>query len=201
MPVYSDQKAFELYQYYLALKQHFTSKYDFFKYNGKVSAKFDTFQTRKDKFSFYKLSNKPEAKDYILANVVTDPKIWAGNFGTDDCDSVYTNWLKRQQSMSYRFKEDINNLGDDFDSQFKVVNGQHPPALKAHISNNMSLESLVILDDLLGCMKYWSGKISDNILFPNINNNVSKYRPFVHKEGFDIEKYKEILLDKYENIL
>ena len=36
MSIYSTKDAYEVYCYFLALKQHFTSNYDFFKYNGKV---------------------------------------------------------------------------------------------------------------------------------------------------------------------
>lgn len=202
MSLYSTKEAFELYQYYCAVKQHFTSSYDFFKYNGKVSANPSSFETRKDKFFFYKLTKKEDPKGKILANLVNDPKVWIGDIADNEkCDSVYTDWVARQQRLKYAFKSDLSELDDDFDAEFKVTNGQHPHVLKIYLMKRMGLETLVILDDLLGCFKYWDKKISDKIIYPNINNIVSKYRPFVHKEGFDIEKYKEILLDKYENIL
>ena len=48
---------FEAYKLYTAIKNHFTTEsYDYFKYNGKVRASEHTFETRKDKYMFYKLS-------------------------------------------------------------------------------------------------------------------------------------------------
>ena len=62
MSLYSDADAFDLYTYYVAVKQHFTSDYDFFKYGGKLRLKQTSFDTRKDKFFFYKLTKKEDAK-------------------------------------------------------------------------------------------------------------------------------------------
>jgi len=203
MSLYSDKEAFELYQYYIALKQHFTTDYyDFFKYRGKVKQTMQSFETRKDKFTFYKLTKRPDAKKLIFANMLLNPKSYIRDIAeSEKCDQIYKDWAARQQRLKYTFKSELNELDDDFDSEFKVFNGQHPHVLKLYLQKRIGLDTLVILDDLLGCFKYWDKKIKDNIVYPNINNMVSKYRPFIHKEGFDIEKYKEILLDKYENIL
>lgn len=200
--MYSTQDAFDLYTYYVAIKQHFTTDYDYFKYNGKMRLKSTSFETRKDKFFFYKLSKHDDARGKILANLVINPKVWIGEIAdSEKCDTIYKDWIARQQALRYAFKNDLSELDDDFDTEFKVVSGQHPHVLKAYLQKRVSIETLVILDDMLGCFKYWDKTVKDNIVYPDINKNVSKYRPFVHKEGFNIEKYKEILLDKYENIL
>ena len=48
---------FEVYQKYLSLKQHFSKKdYDYFKFNGKVRASASSFEKRKDKHHFIRLS-------------------------------------------------------------------------------------------------------------------------------------------------
>ena len=58
---------YDAYVKYLAMKSHFTDKkYDYIKYNGKVKAWRTTFETRRDKYFFYKLSkqkNPEEQKD------------------------------------------------------------------------------------------------------------------------------------------
>ena len=48
MSLYSDADAFGLYTYYVAVKQHFTSDYDFFKYGGKLRLRQTSFDTRKN---------------------------------------------------------------------------------------------------------------------------------------------------------
>ena len=50
-----ERKGFAAYVTFLAIKQHFTvDSYDFFKYNGKVNAKYDSFVTKNDKIKTIK---------------------------------------------------------------------------------------------------------------------------------------------------
>ena len=84
MSLYNTRDAYEMYVYYLALKRHFTSSYDYHKYNGKINASITSFETRKDKFFFYKLSKRSDAKDFILSNMVNNPKIWIGDMLSDN---------------------------------------------------------------------------------------------------------------------
>ena len=194
MSMYSTTDAFDIYVYYLALKRHFTSNYDFFKYNGKVKANAMSFENRKDKFFFYKLSKKKEAKDIILANMLANPNAWAGELLDDKAESIYKEWIKRKQSLTYQFKSDIINLDDDFNNNFVVHDGQHPRLLKLYMMNDISLETLVMICDITNCIGHWEKNISDTIVFPDINKLVRKYRPFL---DYDKPKMRKILLDKY----
>tara|TARA_Y100000389_G_C17415442_1_gene493414 strand:+ start:923 stop:1516 length:594 start_codon:yes stop_codon:yes gene_type:complete len=194
MTMYSTTDAFDIYVYYLALKRHFTSNYDFFKYNGKVKANAMSFENRKDKFFFYKLSKKKEAKDIILANMLANPNAWAGELLDDKAESIYKEWIKRKQSLTYQFKSDIINLDDDFNDNFVVHDGQHPRLLKLYMMNDISLETLVMICDITNCIGHWEKNISDTIVFPDINKLVRKYRPFL---DYDKQKMRKILLDKY----
>lgn len=195
--LYNTKDAYELYVYYLALKRHFTTSYDFFKYNGKVKASAMSFENRKDKFHFYKLSKRKEAKDLILANMLVSPDSWIGDLLEPKADEIYKDWLKRKQSLTYQFKSDINELEDDFNANFYVDGGQHPKLLKLYMMNRISLESLIILCELSRCLRYWEKNISDTIVFPDINTLVRKYRPFL---DYDKDKMRKILLDKYNDI-
>ena len=194
MTMYSTTDAFDIYVYNLALKRHFTSNYDFFKYNGKVKANAMSFENRKDKFFFYKLSKKKEAKDIILANMLANPNAWAGELLDDKAESIYKEWVKRKQSLTYQFKSDIINLDDQFNDNFVVKDGQHPRLLKLYMMNDISLETLVMICDITKCLGHWEKNISDTIVFPDINKLVRKYRPFL---DYDKQKMRKILLDKY----
>jgi hypothetical protein len=75
---------YETFGLYQALKLHFTQEsYDFFKYNGKTNVSVTTFENRKDKYHFYKLSRRLAQKedmiDFIVANLVEDEKTWVGS--------------------------------------------------------------------------------------------------------------------------
>ena len=194
MSLYNTNDAYQMYVYYLAIKRHFTSNYDFHKYNGKINASVTSFETRKDKFFFYKLSKKTDAKNFILANVVENPNIWVGDIVGEKGDAVFMEWKKRQQSISYVFKSELSNLDEDFDSNLIVKNGQHPKLLRLYINRTISKETLIIVDDLTNVFSYWNNKLVDKIIFPDILNTCNKYKPFLE---FDRNKMKNILVDTF----
>ena len=196
--MYSTRDAFDLYSYYMAMRKHFTTSYDFVKYGGKMRLSVDSFENRRDKFFFYKLSKRKDSKDFVLANLIVNPDIWIGNLvDSEDANTNYTEWQKRQQSLSYIFKNDLDELYEDFNQNFIVENGQYPRILKLFNMKQLCIETLVILDDLTGCFKYWDKSINDTIVYPSINNIVSKYGPFLN---YDKVKMREICIDKYNAV-
>jgi len=197
MGVYSTKAAFDVYVYYLALKRHFTSEYDFFKYNGKVKANSHSFENRKDKFFFYKLSKMPDAEQLILANLLENPQIWVGDLIENKAHEVYQQWLKKQQSLTYVFRTDISELDQDDPDSDLMTNGDHPNLLRLYVADKISIETLIILDDVLNFFPYWEKKIRDKILWTDINKRVKKYRPFL---SYDKAKMRKIVLDKYSKI-
>ncbi len=56
---------YEAFSIYHTLKLHFTSDYDYFKYNGKCNISPTTFENRRDKYHFYKLSRKYPNKELV----------------------------------------------------------------------------------------------------------------------------------------
>ena len=48
-------EAFGAYQMFVALQQHFTGNFDYFRYLGHTNTTIESFQRRKDKFNFHKL--------------------------------------------------------------------------------------------------------------------------------------------------
>lgn len=182
---------FEAYQTYLALKQHFTKpSYDFFKYNGKVKVQQSSFEVRKDKYQFYKLSKHKDPLNYLVSNFVYNDIKWIGDLFSDPSKDTYTQWQKYQQSITYNFTNELNKLLTNFNENFIVTNGQHPHLLKLYRTHEISLETLIILDDILGFNKYWNKEIKDTILWPSIYQKMVKYKPFI---SYDKIKCRKIL--------
>lgn len=197
MSIYSTQDAFEIYIYYLALKRHFTTDYDFFKYNGKVRSSQQAFENRRDKFFFYKLSKRKDAKEFILANMIAEPTLWVGDMlDNERAEQIFQEWEKRQQSLSHVFQNDLSELNEDFNSNLLVKDGQHPYLLKLYNMRRVNIETLVIIDDLVGNFSYWEKKIADPIIFPSINRIVGKVKPFIK---YDRAKMKSILVNKFQS--
>ena len=176
-------EAFDAYIMYLGLKRHFTFKsgYDYIKYNGKVNASKTSFETRRDKYSFHKLSKKPEPKDFLVANFVEHgPNIWIGELVAESkYEDTYKNWLKRKEALSYTFKNEVEQLNSDFDSNFKVIDGQYPKLLELYMRKKISLETIIILNGLLNFMPKWNKEIEDQVIWPEIYNICLKYSPFM----------------------
>ena len=106
-------EGFNAYKTYLAVKNHFTTSYDYFKYNGKVSAKTDSFLKRRDKFFFNKLERKytpDQIRELFVSNFADGEDFWVGNVLTLKAEEVYNNWKKRQESLSYIFEQVLRFL-------------------------------------------------------------------------------------------
>ena len=148
---------FECYKTYVAMKQHFTKdKYDYFKYGGKSRASATSFKGRKDRYFFERMSRKKSDEQivqYFISNFVSteDPsKVWIGEI-IQNGETNFQNWQKRNQSLAYVFGDEVERVfkGSSFDSYFHT-SGQHPKILKEYLKGNVSIETLVILDKVLG---------------------------------------------------
>ena len=189
---------FEVYKMYLALKMHFTKdNYDYVKYRGKVSASEKSFEERRDRYFFKKLAAKYEdhvIQDYFVANFMHDPRGYIQSFSDDH----YSAWKVKQESFSYKFKQDIDLLltcfeapyQDKFDKIFKVKERSHPPLIKYYLSGEIALETLVIFETCLGYVEQFDKKLTDPI-WKDVKKRVVKYKPFLH---IDCQKYREVIL-------
>jgi len=189
---------FETYQTYLSMKSHFTNrKYDFFKYGGKSKATVATFNKRKDKYWFEKTSRKysdKEVVDFLLSNFVSvdNPQnLWIGEI-INSGERTYADWMRRQQSLSYLFKEQSNELFSEIklDDALNCSKG-HPPVLKRLLSGKLSLETFVIYDKIFRFSENFDKKLLDPV-WETVSLKIKKYDPFLNINMF---QYKKILRD------
>ena len=194
---------FETYTTYLAIKQHFSNKnYDFFKYNGKVRASASSYEVRKDKYFFEKASNKfkrEEFIDFIVANITRNSDSWIGNLLRENNQITYKTWQKVTESLSYTFKEDIGVLHDyeeDFNTALLMKDNKHPVLFRLFLRKKVSLETMVILDELVNYSPTWY-KYND-IVMNEFVFMMRKYKPFLfNKIQLDKKKYKNIIKEFY----
>ena len=187
---------FEVYQNYLSLKSHFTNpKYDYFKYNKKVRATLTSFNKRSDKYWFEKTSRKysdKEVVDFLVSNFVatdTPGNLWIGQV-INSGERTYQEWMKRQQSLTYLFKEQSNELFSEtkLEDALNCSKG-HPPILKGFLSGKICLETLVIYDRIFQFSKRFDQKLLDPV-WETVSLKISKYSPFLNT---DIFQFKRIL--------
>ena len=187
---------FETYQHYLSLKNHFTNpKYDFFKYGAKTRASMTSFNKRKDKYWFEKTSRKysdKEVVDFLVSNfTATDnpQNLWIGEI-INSGERNYSEWMKRQQSLTYLFKEQSNELLSEnkLETLFNCTKG-HPLILKKFLSGSVSLETLTIFDKVFHFSKNFDKKLDDPV-WESVSLKLKKYSPFLN---IDMFQYKKIL--------
>tara|TARA_S200000501_G_scaffold45600_1_gene36882 strand:- start:4122 stop:4718 length:597 start_codon:yes stop_codon:yes gene_type:complete len=187
---------FETYQTYLSMKSHFTNKkYDFIKYGGKSRATMTSFNKRKDKYWFEKTSRKysdQEITDFLLANFVTtnNPKnLWIGEI-INSGERTYAEWMRRQQSLTYLFKEQSKELlyEKKLENIFNCSKG-HPPILKKYLGGQISLETLSIFERIFSFRKEFDKKLDDPA-WELVSLKIKKYLPFLN---INVVQYKKIL--------
>ena len=185
---------FETYQAYLGMKSHFTNpKYDFFKYGGKSRATMASFNKRKDKYWFEKTSRKysdQEVIDFLLSNFVnaTNPQnLWIGEI-INSGERTYAQWKMRQQSLTYMFKEQSENLlsENDLEKVFNCSKG-HPVVLKKYLGGEISLETLSILERIFSFQKNFDKKLTDPV-WETVSMKLKKYLPFLNINVFQFKK-------------
>lgn len=183
---------FQVYELFNALKAHFTTDYDYFKYKGKVNVSPQTLEHRKDKYFFSKLAQKNDPKGYIIANLIDNPNKWIGSFFYDEGQECYKKWQKRIESLTYTIQEECKVLDKDFDKNVVILGHEHPQLLHRYLRGEISLETLIILNEFCHFIGYWNKKLKDDPIWEETFFKLKKYRPFLPK--YDKEKIKQVIL-------
>ena len=186
----------DAYRCYFALKNHFTKDhYDYIKYRGKTRASNQAFYKRKDRFWFEKFArqkNDKEVEEFFVSNFIysTDPgTMWIGEM-IKEGEGRYQEWQKKVQSLTYIFKEETESVFENkkMDDMFDCSKG-HPPILKSYLGGDISLESMVIYDRILGYGKDFDKRLKDPV-WETVSRKIKKYSPFLNIE---VSRYKKIL--------
>jgi hypothetical protein len=186
----------DAYRCYLSLKNHFTKdSYDYHKYCGKSRATVQSFYKRKDRFWFEKVSRQKtdqEVIDFFVSNFITctDPsKLWIGEMMREGEDR-YLEWKKRNQSLSYVFKEETEGLFSDKElSEVFDCSKGHPPILKMFLSGKISPETMVIYDKIFLFGNNFDKQLKDPV-WETVSRRIKKYSSFLN---IDVPRYKNIL--------
>lgn len=186
---------YECYIKYVSLKNHFTKKsYNYHLYKGKIKSNFNTFNVRKDKIFFEKLSKHIDIEGFLLSNIVCNPKVYIRDLAySESAEAIYQQWLKNNQSLTYIFKQDISKI-TDFDSSLIVEDNSHPQLLRLFLQKKIQLETLCIILELSGAKKYWDNKLDYDPVWDMLKLKVEKYLPFIE---YDKGKFKQICLDHF----
>jgi hypothetical protein len=186
---------YDLYCTYQAIKLHFTSEqYNFFHYDGKTKVSVDAFQKRRDKFLFHRLARKyrdDEMVPFLVSNFVYSDGNWTKSLLEEEAEQTYREWKRVTDSMSKVYVDDLQKIAtkETFNELFKVEDGQFPKLLVAFLQKDVTIETMVILNNIFDFIRIWDKKISDDIIYPKISRKIRKYGSFLN---VNVEKYKTL---------
>lgn len=184
---------YEAYQYANAINMHFNRNYDAFKYNFKTRVSQKTYWGRPDKYQLTKIGQRFNRRDdiikYFAAHQLAGNK-WVGDMIRNEKD--YTDFLSRVDSLSYNFKNEMDDLSEySLDGLLGQFKSNYPQIIDKYLDGTVSLETVCILNSVSGFIEDANSKITETILWPDIYKKVVKYSPFL---DIDKPKFTKVLL-------
>lgn len=189
------EKAYRTYKLYMAAKLHYTTDgYDVSKSKGKVRGSRKAFMERNDQPLFLKFANRFENDHDIVQCLIA-------NFAYGHSDVIYNDseaernyklWLKRRQSITEVFRNDISVLSHhamknrlDKNTIFRFNSGMYPELLKLFLGNLITLETMTIIEKLDPYLDGWSKHM--NFLWESERRRIAKSLPFVKYSQSKVE--------------
>ncbi len=187
---------YEAFVLHHAVNLHFNRSYDCWKYNFKTNVTEKTYWKRPDKFQLTKIGKRFKNKDdiimYFAAHQVAGNK-YSGDMIRDE--ETYTQFLKRIDSISYLFRNELEEISDvKFDSLLEIKD-TYPKIIQLHLEGTVSLETVCIINRLTGFIDKVNKQITETILWPDLYQKILKYQSFLK---FDDSKMKRIIIDIFK---
>lgn len=201
---------FKAYKYYMAVKLHFTTdKYNVFETKGKVKGSLDAFKKRSDRYQFDQLAVKiPEDRQliqFLVSNFAYGyhHPVWA----QEEAQENYSTWIKRKESMVYLFKRDIDAIllhceKEDLKKNdlFEFIDGDYPELLKLYMGKHITLETMVILNQLQGYLSRWKENNSLALLWDDERRRIEKSHGFVKYDKDRVNIVYNAFLEELEQL-
>lgn len=190
------------YRLFIALKAHFSkTNYCFFKYQGKVNVDRASYEARNDKQFFESLSKRydpKELRDFYLANLLADI-VYVTDYLDEEASERHFEYVGRRQSLSYIFENELDKLFvKGAKEAFETVEGEYPKLLIMFMRGQISIETMVILNDFVGFSDKYDKFLGENdLLWSGIHHKMEKYKPFL---TYDKEKMRRILKGKINGL-
>lgn len=184
---------FKAYKYYMAIKLHFTrDSFNVFKNRGVVKGTREAFNARNDRYMFERLARKfPVDKDIIqffVANFAygNESAVYSG----EESDTLYMEWLKRKQSITKVFTDDLNTiLMDAYKKKLKeeaIINftsNEYPTILNLYLGKQIGIETVSILNDIDNMVTQWKNNDAVVLLWENELRRIEKVSGFIKYES------------------
>ncbi len=155
---------YEAFILHHAVNLHFNRGYDCWKYNFKTNVTEKTYWKRPDKFQLTKIGKRFKNKDDIILYFASHQI--AGNTFTGDMirdEDTYTQFLKRIDSISYLFKNELEEISDVKFDKLLEIEDTYPKIIQLHLEGTVSLETVCIINRLTGFINRANKQITETI--------------------------------------
>ena len=191
------KEGYETYKQYLALQRHFSTNYDYFKYNGKVNASTDAYSKRTDMFAFEKMIKIiPESDriDFFVTHFLENPKCWIRSMSKSNLD-VYKAKIK---NFPTKFREDLEYLVNFSLPELMKVENDIPEIHKIAINGKIDIETLIAVDKFYPFIEKHAKTCTVPFVWPDHITKLQNYRPFFVQKVNDFHKdiMKDVFLNK-----
>ena len=198
---------FKAYKYYIAVKLHYTKdSFDVFKNRGNLKGTRDAFNARNDRMMFEKLARKypvdKELIQYYVANFAYGND--AAVYSFEEAESNLLEWNRRKQSITKIFQDDCNKIILDacknklkLDAILNLTDKGYCSILKLFLGNQITLETVRIIDDLLPVIHTWKQNESMLLLWENEIRRIEKSKGFV---SYDRDKIVKVFNNFMEEL-
>lgn len=191
----------ETYGTFIAIRLHFISDYDYFKY-GPKKVIFSSFVTRKDRYSFIKLNrlfnNETELANFVAINFYNNPKIWVHDLFYKSSKERYTEWVDHQENREKYLLQDLKKL-KDYKSLIKFSEHEYPILFNMIQNKEINIDTFLLIDFFTNIGIEWDNKFKNDIVWNQFYQPYLKYRPFfLNYKIFDSSKYKQIIFNMLE---
>ena len=121
--------------------------------------------------SYFEYKSKKDIENFIISNFIATKNGYIGSFKEDN----YIAWKKKTEALTYNFINEMTPYADRFEELFKWEDN-HPLLLKEYLGKRVSIESMVILQELVNYMKSWKDK---DLIWKDHKLLISKYKNFL----------------------
>jgi hypothetical protein len=169
---------YDCFKAFVALKLHFnTDTYDIHQQKGRLRITPDAYSKRQDYFLFERLVKRHpnDYKKLLLANFAY------ANVGhiTEVSDERLDEWVRRRQSLSYLFKQDLEKItAHTLEQSFKIGTG-HPELFRLFLGNKIMIETVALLEHEHQFLSKWNVAMETDFIWKSIGRHLIKFRGFI----------------------
>ena len=183
------------------MKLHFNSNYNFYQQRGLVKNLKQTY-VHAQRYQFEKLGVKKHNKQtvfrFLVAQFQHNPQVKIQDVVGLEGDKISREWNSRIAAMDYTFDEQTKMLlRSGLSWKQLTVNGEIPLIMRMMDAGDVTKETVLILDTLLGFSKRWES----NIITDEYKRRMNNYQDFINiNRELYIEKFNTLLTNKDSSI-